>query len=164
MKPIDAAVPPNSLLGRLAQQRSAFADAYTLSLPRAVSLADFVEAFYTTRLFKVERALISLLGKPSSDAMARAVARGEGSRIAVWTVEARTADELLMHEDSVATRSWFKVEPGAGGGTLLWFGSAVVPRRHEPCGAARMGTVFRLLLGFHRLYSRALLAAAARKL
>lgn len=162
-RPQNRPVPADSLLDRLAQSRGAFADAYALALPRAVTLAEFVEAFYTTRLFKVERALIALIGKPSSDAMARAVARGEGERIAVWTIEARTDDELLMHEDSGATRSWFKVEPSAGG-TRLWFGSAVVPRRRGPGGEPRFSWVFHALLGFHRAYSRALLRAAARKL
>lgn len=164
MTPTDTPVPPASLLGRMAAQRGAFADAYTLRLPRAVTLAEFVEAFYTTRLFKVERALIALLGKPSSDAMARAVARGEGERIAVWTIEARDPDELLMHEDSGATRSWFKAQPGEGGGTTLWFGSAVVPRRRGPDGQPRFSAVFHALLGFHRWYSRALLRAAVRRL
>ena len=163
MAPQETPPPPDSLLARLAQARGAFADAYALQLPRAVTLAEFVEAFYTTRLFKVERALLALFGKPSSDAMARAVARGEGERLAVWTVEAREADELLMHEDSGATRSWFKVASGAAG-TTLWFGSAVVPRRRGPGGEARLGEVFHALLGFHRLYSRALLSAAARRL
>lgn len=163
MRPTQRPVPPDCLLDRLARSRGAFADAYALELPRAVTLAEFVEAFYTTRLFKVERALISLLGKPSSDAMARAVARGEGPRIAVWTVEAREDDELLMHEDSGATRSWFKVEPGARG-TTLWFGSAVVPRRRGPGGEPRFSGVFHALLGFHAWYSRALLSAAARRL
>ena len=161
----DTPVPPDSLLGRLAAERRAFADAYTLKLPRAVSQADFVEAFYTTRLFKVERLLLTLLGRPSSDAAARALARGEGQRFAAWTVEARAGDELLMREDSGGTRSWFKTEAGEGGGTTLWFGSAVVPRRPPGAGAApRMGLVFHALLGFHRHYSRALLAAAARRL
>lgn len=164
MTPIETPVPPDSLLARLASERSAFADAYTLPVPRTVTLAEFVEAFYTTRLFKLERALLALLGKPASDAMARAVARGEGQRIAVWTVQAREGDELLMHEDSGATRSWFKAEAGAGGGTTLWFGSAVLPRQHGAGEGARMGRVFHALLGFHRWYSRALLAAAARRL
>jgi hypothetical protein len=164
MMPTDAPPPPASLLGRLADKRGAFADAYSLTVPRVVPLAEFVEAFYTTRLFKVERALLALFGKPSSDAMARAVACGEGQRLAVWTVEAREGNELLMHEDSGATRSWFKAEAGEGGGTRLWFGSAVVPRRREPGGEARMGWVFHALLGFHRAYSRALLKAAARRL
>jgi len=163
MTPTETSLPPASLLARLAEQRGAFADAYTLQFPRPVSLAEFVEAFYTTRLFKVERALIALLGKPSSDAMVRALARGEGERLAVWTVEARAADELLMHEDSGATRSWFKAQAGVAG-TTLWFGSAVVPRRRGPGGEPRFGGVFHALLGFHRWYSRALLAAAARRL
>ena len=161
-------VPPDSLLGRLAAARGAFADAYTLSLPRTVSHADFVEAFYTTRLFKLERLLLTLLGRPSSDAAARALARGEGQRFAAWTVEARAGDELLMHEDSGATRSWFKTEAGAGGSTTLWFGSAVVPRRPpgpaDDGAAPRLGLAFKALLGLHRRYSRALLAAAARRL
>lgn len=169
MTPQDTPPPTDSLLARLAEERAAFADAYTLKFPRAVTLAEFVEAFYTTRLFKVERALIALLGKPSSDAMARAVARGEGERLAVWTVAARRPDELLMHEDSGATRSWFKVEAAEAAeagtaGSTLWFGSAVVPRRREPGGAPRLGWVFHALLGFHRWYSRALLKAAARRL
>ncbi|MFG6430206.1 hypothetical protein [Roseateles sp. LYH14W] len=164
MTPLETPPPPGSLLARLAKERCAFADAYTLSFPRTVGLAEFVEAFYTTRLFKLERALLALFGKPSSDAMARAVARGEGQRIAVWTVQAREGDELLMHEDSGATRSWFKAQAGEGGGTTLWFGSAVVPRQRQANGEARMGAVFHALLGFHRWYSRALLAAAARRL
>jgi len=165
MTPVETPLPPTSLLARLAQQRSAFADAYTLRLPRAVTLPEFVEAFYTTRLFKVERALLALFGKPSSDAMARAVARGEAQRLAIWTVEDRAGDELLMHEDSGATRSWFKAQVGEGGGhTTLWFGSAVVPRRRGAGGEARLGGLFQALLGFHRVYSRALLAAAARRL
>lgn len=164
MRPTDARVPPDSLLNRFAQDHSAFADAYARHLPRAVSLAGFVEAFYTTRLFKAERALLALLGKRSSDAMARRVARGEGERLAVWTVEARTAHELLMHEDSGLTRSWFQADAQADGSTVLWFGSALVPRRHGPGGEPRFGVLFSLLLGAHRAYSRALLAAAARRL
>jgi hypothetical protein len=69
-----------------------------------------------------------------------------------------------MHEDSGATRSWFRAEAGEGGVTTLWFGSAVVPRRRGPGGEARFSWVFHALLGFHRWYSRALLAAAARRL
>ncbi len=160
---LDTPPPPDSLLARFAQERSAFADAYTLQLPRPVSLAEFVEAFYTTRAFWPERALLALFGKTSSAATARAVARGEGDRFAVWTVQAREGDELLMHEDTGATRSWFKAVPGHGG-TTLWFGSAVVPRRRGADGEPRFSAVFHALLGFHRHHSRLLLGAAGRRL
>lgn len=163
MKPVDTPPPPASLLAGLAGAHGAFADAYTLHLPAAVSLADFVEAFYTTPLFKLERAILAVVGRPSSDADARAVACGDGRRFAAWTVQVRRSDELLMRDDSGATRSWFKVEAG-GGGTTLWFGSAVMPRRRGPHGEASMSWVFHMLLGFHRWYSRALLSAAARRM
>ena len=88
MTPTESTPPPGSLLARLAVERQAFADAYTLDLPRAVSLAEFVEAFYTTRLFKLERLVLTLLGKPSSDAAARALAQGQGQRFSAWTVQA----------------------------------------------------------------------------
>lgn len=163
MTPQDTPPPPDSLLGLLARERGAFADAYSLQFPRAVTLAEFVEAFYTTPLFKAERAILTLARRPSTDADARAVARGEGRRFAAWTVQARERHELLMHEDTGATRSWFKAEPIAGS-TVLWFGSAMVPRRRGPGGEPRFSWLFHALLGFHRAYSRALLAAAARRL
>jgi hypothetical protein len=44
--------------------------------------------------------------------------------------------------------------------TTLYFGSAVVPQKpHGPMGAG-----FRALLGFHHLYSRALLRSAVIRL
>ncbi len=100
MTPTESTPPPDSLLALLAAERRAFADAYTLDLPRVVSLADFVEAFYTTRLFKLERWVLTLLGRPSSDRAARELAQGRGQRFAAWTTQARTDHELLMHEDT----------------------------------------------------------------
>ena len=68
------------------------------------------------------------------------------------------------------TRSWFRVVPLNGGGTLLQFGSAVAaapakaaPGSAAPESAAKVsppGAVFRLLLGFHLVYSQLLLSAA----
>ena len=57
-------------------ERRAYADAYWLDLPGpAVELGTFVEAFCTTRLFKLERLVLRLAGLGSSDADARALAR-----------------------------------------------------------------------------------------
>ena len=50
------------------------------------------------------------------------------------------------------------------GGTRLYFGSAVVPVDDARTGRRRIGTVFVLLLGFHRVYSRVLLWAARARL
>ena len=91
---------------------------------------------------------------------ARAVAAGTGERFAAWSVEARAPDQLLMCDLYGRTRSWFMVEPATDAGpvqTRLYFGSAVV-------ASAMRKPSFRLLLGFHVLYSKALLRAARRRL
>ena len=51
----------------------------------------------------------------------------------------------------------------SGNGTRLYFGSAVVPAEGSASGAD-IGSGFRLLLGFHKMYSRVLLKAAVARL
>ena len=142
-----------------------YADCYVVEVPMAVSQAGFVEAFYTTPLFKIERAsLAAAVRKPSSDAEARALARGEREAFAAWTVEDRSDAQLLLADFMGRTRSWLMAEPTGSGGTRLHFGSAVVPKRDRDTGRTSLGTGFGLMLGFHKLYSRALLASARSRL
>ena len=157
-----SAVPvrPQSLLGAYAA-RGAFTDCYAMTVPFTVSLPEFVDAFYTTGLFKVERWLLARLLKiESSDEQAHQLAHGMSTRFSAWRVEDRSGSEILL--DAGQTRSWLGVVPAEGhdARTTLLFGSAVVPMR--PGG--RFGLAFHALLGFHRLYSKLLLSAAARKL
>ncbi len=65
-----------------------FADCYTTTLPGRVTLARFVEAFYTTPLFKLERFILRVAGRPSTDDDARQLAQGARNAFAAWTVEA----------------------------------------------------------------------------
>ena len=160
---LEAVLPESSLLRRYADE-GGYADAYAIETDRLVSFETFVEAFYTTWLFGLERVALSVVGRPSNAAQARALAHGESDRFAAWTVEARTDTQLLLADVTGRTRSWLMCEALAGGGTRLYFGSAVVPRVDPQTGERRMGTGFRALLGFHRQYSRALLGAAARSL
>ena len=102
--------------------------------------------------------------RPSTDAEAGELALGARDRFAAWTVEGRSADQLLLADAMGGTRSWLMTEPGEGGSTRLYVGSAVVPRRRDGSATPRMGFLFHALLGFHRLYSRALLKAARRRL
>jgi hypothetical protein len=160
-------LPPNSLLQRYAAG-GGYADCYTTELPRTVSHAEFVEAFYSTGVFKIERWILRwAVSRPSTDDEAAQLARGERNGFAAWSVEARAPDQLLMCDLAGRTRSWLMVQaldPARGGGTRLFFGSAVVPVRDAKTGRTRMGLVFNALLGFHKLYSRALLRAAASRL
>lgn len=155
-------LPPPALLARYGA--TGYADCYWTDVPARVSQAQYIEAFYTTPLFRIERLILRwFVARPSTDAQARQLARGERADFAAWTVEARTADQLLLCDFLGRTRSWLMSAP-QGQGTRLYFGSAVVPRGTTPSGKPAMGVSFDLLLGFHQLYSRALLGAASGRL
>jgi hypothetical protein len=166
MAPIRTCELPEGALLRAYRDRGAYTDCYVTEIDRPVSQAAFVEAFYTTGVFKLERLLLSwLVGRPSTDAQAHALASGQSSSFAAWNVEAREADQLLLSDFQGRTRSWLMTLPMPGtGSTRLHFGSAVVPIPGEGSGPAKIGLGFRALLGFHRLYSRTLLHAASRRL
>ena len=163
MKPSACDLPPGALLRRY-QDSGAYADCYTIEVPRRVSHAEYVEAFYTTFVFKTERVLLSwLVSKPSTDTQAARLARGEVDSFAAWTVEARAAEQLLMADYVGRTKSWLMIAASGDAATRLYFGSAVVPV-HDESGQPRMGRSYSALLGFHKLYSRVLLQATAAKI
>lgn len=156
-------IPSDALLRRYAGA-DGYVDCYTAMLPHAASLEQFVTAFYTTWLFKLERWILTWsVSKPSTDRDAVQVASGAIESFAAWRVEARASDQLLMCDFLGNTRSWFMVASEPDCGTRLYFGSAVVPRVQTSSGR-RLGWQFRLLLGFHRRYSVALLGAAWSRL
>ena len=157
-------VPDHALHARY-QRDGGYADCYAADIARAVSHAEFVETFYTTWLFKLERWILGWsVNKPSTDAQAREIARDQRSSFAAWSVEARAGNQLLMCDFLGHTRSWFMVEPLVDGATRLFFGSVVTSRLNAATGKRELGRNFRLLLGFHKLYSRALLRAARKRL
>ena len=149
-------LPAHALLARHAGG-GGYTDGFTTTLARAVTLAAFVEAFYTSWLFRLERAVLArLFACPSTDAEAAELASGKRQRFAAWTVEARGDDQILLRDRRGRTRSWLMVDGAQAGPTRLYFGSAIEP--------VRPGSSIRALLGLHRFYSRALLRAAARRL
>lgn len=162
------ALPDIALLQRYAAA-GGYADCYEAVIPGTVPQAAFVEAFYTTRLFRTERLILSLLaGKPSTDLDARQLAQGSATTFAAWRVEDRTGDQLLLGDFTGRTKSWLMTAAGdttgAGATTRLYFGSAVMPKVDKASGSKSMGWVFTALLGFHRLYSRLLLRGAVARL
>lgn len=160
-------LPGSALLTRHARD-GAFTDCYATELPAAVTQAQYVAAFYTSPVFKLERFILKwALSRPATDAQALQLAQGSTDAFSAWTVEARADDQLLLCDMTGRTRSWLMVEPlpaAQGGGTRLYFGSAVLPVRDRRTGQRTMGLAFRALLGFHKLYSVVLLAAARSRL
>jgi hypothetical protein len=163
-------VPQDALLrtyrgGAHPERWGRYADCFALSVDRDITLAQFVFAFYTSPLFRIERGLLRLLiNARSSRADARAIADGTSDKFAAWYVGQRTATQLLMCDRYERTRSWFRAEPQSGGGTRLQFGSAVAAQRGEKTDVPQRPAAFGLLRSFHVLYSRALLRAAKANL
>ena len=158
-------LPDASLLNRYRLQQGAYTDCYSTEIARSVSQAEFVEAFYTTWVFKLERAILKwAVAKPSTDAQAALLAQKGLDAFSAWTVEDRRQDQLLLCDLHGRTRSWLMAVPTeSGDGTRLYFGSAVVAAKGSESGAD-IGSGFRLLLGFHKIYSRVLLRAAVNRL
>ncbi len=163
-------LPVGALLG-MYRDAGAYTDCYAAEMSRSVSHAEYVEAFYTTWVFKLERWVLAVfVSKPSTDVQARALACGQADAFAAWSVEGRTGNQLLMCDFQRRTRSWLMSAPapdsatGTATGTRLYFGSAVVPVTHPQSGRSTMGFVFRALLGFHKIYSRILIRAAMSRL
>ena len=146
------------------QGAKCYTDCFTLVLEQRIFLADFVEAFYTTPLFKVERLILCLIGKPSNDKKARELASGLRSDFAAWTVEDRNDNQILLCDFMKKTRSWLMVEISeVEKQSKLYFGSAVIFQSSET-NEVKPPTSFSLLSRFHVWYSKALLNAAYRRI
>lgn len=149
-------LPPHALLASYTNSGS-YTDCYSVRVDRPVSLSEFMEAFYTTRIFKLERWLLaSTLRLASTDDEAKLLARGEVEQFSAWQVETRQVEQVVLA--AARTRSWLMVAP-FDQCTTLFFGSAIVP--HQNGG---LGWQFTMLLSFHKVYSRVLLRAAAKNL
>lgn len=160
---------PEAALLRKYQDAKAYTDCYVTEVTGAVSQQAFVEAFYTTPLFKLERTLLRwFVTRASTDLEARQLAAGCIDTFAAWRVEGRRTDQLMLTDFTGRTRSWLMVTPAddiaTPPRTYLYFGSAVVAQSDPKTGRRRMGLVFQALLGFHRLYSRLLLRAARSRI
>ncbi len=159
-------VPPGTKLAAYGARPGYYTDCFATELDGVVALSDYINAFYTTPLFKAERLVLRLVGIGSSDAQVSDLATGATDKFAAWRVEYREEHELLM--DAVGrTWSWFRVEEAGSPdapATRLLFGSVVAPMEGRDADTPRMGFLFAALLGAHRVYSRLLLAAAARRI
>ena len=158
---IKTTLPSGALPEKYAGLPGHHTDCYETEVEGAVTLPQFVEAFYTGALFRVERMILKYTVKrPSTDADVHAIAHGQASRFAAWDIEARTDTQLLMNDLTGSTKSWFMVEPLDGGSTRLRFGSVVTPNPDT----GQLPRLVKPLMRFHDLYSKLLLKGAVRRL
>lgn len=139
-------VPPGSLLAEFGSS-TAYRDCFACEVPGLVTLPELIERFYCSPAFRPERLALGLIGRGASNADVHALASGEVQSFAAWNVVERRSQEILLQDFQQATASWLSVRPGEGTTTLL-FGSWVDRPDRGPV---------RLLMPFHRFYSRVLL-------
>ena len=159
-------LPAHALLTRYSDS-GAYADCFVADAAPGISQADYVAAFYTTWLFKLERVVLLLVAKPSTDEQALQLACGQSDRFAAWSVEAREPEQLLVSDYQGKTRSGLMCQPAIEDGvavTRLYFGTGIVPVIDRSTGRPKMSLFFRALLPFHKVYARALLRAARARL
>jgi len=145
---------------RYVGQGATYTDCYYAHVPQSVDLPQFIAAFYTTWLFHLERFVLTVaLRKPIRDADISALTSGASAHFAAWHVEGQSENQILLCDVAGRTRSWFSVQPLTSGGTQLFFGSVVVASPDAP-----LSWPLRMILPLHRLYARALLGAAVRRL
>ena len=159
-------IPKETVLDLIAQKPGFYTDCFATEIDSRITLSDYIEAFYTTPVFKVERLVLRCLGIRSSDQDACQLANGTADRFAAWRVADRTETQVLMKAIG-RTSSWFMVEDLGQAGdqkTRLFFGTVIMPVPYDTDGVPRIGAFYSALLGFHVLYSKLLLASARRRL
>jgi hypothetical protein len=158
---------PSYALSASYKKQGAFVDCYYIDIAKDINLDEYIQAFYTTTLFKLERSLLSLATfKRTTDHEAVELSLGKSSRYSIWTVEGRESNQILLRDFTGNTRSWLMVQkPNQNEiGIRLLFGSVVVPKGVTKNGQGSFGVLFHLFGKFHQIYSQALLSAAYRKL
>ncbi len=103
--------PANTMLDKYSKN-GAYTDCYSTEISMRILFPEFIFAFYTTPLFKLERFILKwTVSKPSTDIQARQLADGVSMEFAAWHVEARSENEILMCDFLRRTRSWLMVVP-----------------------------------------------------
>ena len=149
--------PEGSFIAGVQAQAQVFADSFAVPCSGAPTLAQLLTAFYGSWVFWPERVLMGVLWRGStSKAALEALAGGFGDRFGAWRVVQRSENEILLRDKRGATASWMAVVAGQ-----VMFGSVLYTQDRD---TVKKSVLWRALTAFHTLFSRMLLAAAARRL
>ncbi|MEP5155338.1 hypothetical protein [Planktotalea sp.] len=157
-------LPPHAFLDRFSSEAGAHTDCYVTEVPAHVDLERFIATFFDTWVFRLERKLLAIFARQSSGQEdVKALAHGASEKLAMWRLVERDENQILLRVGDGPIRSWL-MRSDLQAGTQLYFGSALLAVAKDKRGNPSVGFFANALMGFHRLYSRILLQAAARKL
>lgn len=158
-----ADLPAESIAADYVEQ-GRYVDCFAVSMTDRIEFPQYLEAFYTSKVFKLERLILAaFVRRPSTDQQACQLAAGELQQFAAWSQEARTENQIIMCDYQQLTRSWLMAKSEAGI-TTLFFGTIIVPKGKAAAEGKQMGLLFRVTLWAHLLYSKILLRSAIANL
>ena len=153
------------LLDHDENMQPAMADCFSLTLNKNVTIASFLAAFYTSKIFKIERKILAFaLQKPSTDEQAIALSKSQRDTFAIWTQAYRDNEQIVLSDFKGSTKSWLMVKQITSSETQIFFGTAVMPTVKKDGSLGEPSKLFVILGSFHRLYSKLLLWSAAKVL
>lgn len=151
-------IPDGGLLARYDLVKHAYTDCFKAEVDQNVSFDDFARSFFTSPVFKLERIIIALTtGKKTTDRSVDDLISGQSDEFAVWQVEDRADNQILLRVGEGQIRTWLMSEQ-SGDRTKFYFGSAILPLNAN----GDKGLLFHALSGFHKLYARTLLWMATK--
>ena len=111
-------VPEGSLLAQFGGPQD-YRDCFSREVPGVVTLAQYIERFYSSMAFGPERMVLGLIGRAkgwdaSSDAI-RALARGDADRFGAWEVIERRSGLVAEHGERPASRKGDRAPAGPEG-------------------------------------------------
>ena len=156
--------PHGALVERYAS-RGDYVDCFAVDVSGAVSISELVDAFFGSRAFEPERRILRALGR-SSPIDSTGLTTGTQERPAAWTVEARSANQVLLCDFLSFTRCWLMVEvsPDDAARSRLYFGTAFARTRNPSAANFALRLVFSVLRPLHSAYAKILLNGAAARL
>jgi len=156
-KPIT--LPPDAALNTYAAREATHTDCFFIDVPGFLTLQTYIELFFDTWLFRLERHILTLAGfGPAGLPQIQALANGQSEIFAAWMVETRKPNQILMKVGNGHIRTWLQCDLMETG-SRLYFGSAVLPNPKT----LRPNRLTAALTPLHLIYAKALLGAAARK-
>ncbi|NRB30287.1 MAG: hypothetical protein HRU27_06805 [Rhizobiaceae bacterium] len=159
--------PEGAFISQYSTTLGGYSDCYYIDIQKDVALSDYILAFFSTPIFRMERLILNLVPSGrSNEQCVLDLAAGTGDKIAGWKTEKRDDSQLLLAVGDGPIRTWLMVQgsPYSETTTRLYFGSAVLPTGMTKEGHPKLAIVFRLFAGLHIFYSRLLLWWAARDL
>ena len=163
--------PEGAFISQYSTTHGGYSDCYYVDIQKDVALSDYILAFFSTPIFRMERLILNLVPSGrSNEQCVLDIASGTGDKMAGWKTEKRDENQLLLAVGDGPIRTWLMVQGKQSSETTptkttrLYFGSAVLPTSMTKDGRPKLAIVFKLFSGLHIFYSRLLLWWAARDL